>query len=63
MKNHVAESTGWRGYALFTQQGLHSVQADKQSFVQQSESYEHFGDVETYVMDMHKRYEAGKGTE
>ena len=56
-KNHVSESTGWKGYALFTNQGLERLQTDKASFVQQTESYEHLGDVETYVMDMHPRYE------
>ena len=56
-KNHVAEATGWRGYALFTTQGLEHMQTDKASFVQQSESYEHLGAVETYVMDMHTRYD------
>jgi len=59
-KNHVSESTGWRGYALFTNQGLERMQTDKASFVQQTESYEHLGEVETYVMDMHARYEAMK---
>jgi hypothetical protein len=62
MKNGVAESTGWRGYALFTLQGLEGIQVDKQSFVRQSESYEHLGDVETYVMDMHIRYQAMKAS-
>ena len=57
-KNHVAESTGWKGYALFTDPVLERIQPDKASFVQQSESYEHLGEVETYVMDMHVRYEA-----
>ena len=61
-KNHVAESTGWQGYALFTQQGLEQMQADKKPFVQQTESYEHLGDVETYVMDMHVRYEKMKAS-
>ena len=28
-KNHVAESTGWKGYALFTNQGLERLQTDK----------------------------------
>lgn len=56
-KNHVAESTGWKGYALFTNQGLERMQTDKSSFVQQTESYEHLGNVETYVRDMHIRYE------
>ena len=55
-KNHVSESTGWRGYALFTNQGLEHIQTDKASFVQQTESYEHLGEVETFVMDMHVRY-------
>lgn len=55
-KNHVSESTGWRGYALFTNQGLERMQTDKTSFVQQTESYEHLGEVETFVMDMHLRY-------
>ena len=57
-KNHVAESTGWKGYALFTDPVLERIQTDRASFVQQSESYEHLGEVETYVMDMHVRYEA-----
>ena len=58
LKNGVAESTGWRGYALFTLQGLKGIQADKKAFIRQSESYEHLGEVETYVMDMHVRYES-----
>ncbi len=56
LKNSVTESTGWRGYALFTLQGLERIQADKKAFIQQSESYEHLGTVETYIMDMHARY-------
>jgi hypothetical protein len=59
-KNHVTESTGWQGYALFTSQGLKHMQTDKTSFVQQTESYEHLGDVQTFVMDMHVRYEEMK---
>jgi hypothetical protein len=59
-KNHVTESTGWKGYALFTNQVLEHLQAEKDSFVQQAESYEHLGEVETYVRDMHVRYEAMK---
>jgi hypothetical protein len=59
-KNHVSESTGWKGYALFTNQGLEHLQTDKASFVQQAESYEHLGEVKTYVMDMHPRYDEMK---
>ena len=61
-KNHVTESTGWQGYALFTHQGLEQMQAEKHAFVQQIESYEHLGDIETYVVDMHARYEAMKAS-
>ena len=61
-KNRVVESTGWQGYALFTQQGLEHTQTEKKAFVQQTESYEHLGEVETYVMDMHSRYTALKAS-
>jgi hypothetical protein len=61
-KNSVSESTGWKGYALFTSRGLEQMQADKASFVQQTESYEHLGEVQTYVRDMHVRYEEMKAS-
>jgi hypothetical protein len=61
-KNHVSESTGWQGYALFTHQSLQHTQTDKDSFVQQTESYEHLGEVEIYVRDMHIRYEELKAS-
>jgi len=32
------------------------MQANKKPFVQQVETYEHLGDVDTYIMDMHARY-------
>ena len=60
LKNHVTESMGWKGYALFTDQGLERMQTGKDSFVKQTESYDHLGDVETYLMDMHIRYEEMK---
>lgn len=55
-KNHVTEATGWQGYALFTQPGLEHLQADRSAFLQQHESYEHLGDIATYVMELHTRY-------
>ncbi|MGZ6317277.1 MAG: DUF2652 domain-containing protein [Anaerolineales bacterium] len=58
LKNHVAESTGWKGYALFTNPVLEHMHADSNSFVRQLESYEHLGQVETHVTDMHARYAA-----
>lgn len=56
-KNRVTESTGWNGYVLFTGHCLERMQADKKPFVRQAETYEHLGNVETYVMDMHVRYD------
>ena len=55
-KNSVTESMGWNGYVLFTGYCLEHMQADKKPFIQQAEAYEHLGNVETYVMDMHARY-------
>jgi hypothetical protein len=60
LKNHVSEATGWKGYALFTDKVLEHLQTEKDSFVQQTESYEYLGEVETFVRDMHARYEAMK---
>ena len=61
-KNHVTESTGWNGYALFTRQCLERLQADPAPFIQQTESYEHLGQVEIFVRDMHSRYHAMKAS-
>ena len=55
-KNHVSESTGWKGYALFTDQVMERLGHGKEDFFKQSESYEHLGNVEVYCMDMHPRY-------
>jgi hypothetical protein len=59
-KNHVTESTGWNGYVLFTGHCLERMQEDKKPFVQQTETYEHLGDVETYVINMRVRYDEMK---
>ena len=59
-KNHVSESTGWNGYVLFTGNCLANMQADKGPFIQQAETYEHLGNVGTYIMDTHVRYDEMK---
>lgn len=56
-KNHVSESTGWNGYVLFTRHCLVRMQEDKKPFIQRAETYEHLGNVETYVMNLHARYD------
>jgi hypothetical protein len=59
-KNRVTESTGWKGYALFTDQVLERMGNGKDKFFKQSESYEHLGHVDVYCMNMHPRYEEMK---
>ena len=61
-KNHVSESTGWKGYALFTDQVMERMRHSKDNFFKQSESYEHLGNVEVYSIDMHPRYEEMKSS-
>src|SRR6266498_1723035 len=62
MKNGVSESTGWKGYALFTDQALEHMQCPKENYFQRCETYEHLGDVNIYCMDMHVRYEEMKAS-
>jgi hypothetical protein len=61
-KNHVSESTGWKGYALFTDPALERMQHSKDDFFKQSESYEHLGAVDVYCIDMHPRYHEMKAS-
>jgi class 3 adenylate cyclase len=55
-KNRVTETTGWNGYMLITGHCIDRMQADKKPFLQQAETYEHLGEVSTYIMNMHDRY-------
>ena len=56
LKNGVSEATGWKGYAIFTNQALDHMQCSKDSYFRRCETYEHLGDVNIYCMDMHIRY-------
>jgi hypothetical protein len=62
LKNGVSESTGWKGYALFTDQALEHMQCSKDNYFRRCETYEHLGDVNIYCMDMHVRYEELKAS-
>lgn len=61
-KNSVAEATGWKGYALFTDPVLERMQLGRDHFFKRCETYEHLGDVDIYCMDMHVRYENMKAS-
>jgi hypothetical protein len=56
-KNHVAEETGWRAYMMLTEQCLDHLNLDLADTHTCIESYEHLGDVKTYSLDLHRRYE------
>lgn len=56
LKNHVADITGWRAYALFTEQSLKHMGMQLENAHKQVESYEHLGDVTTHSLNMHERY-------
>jgi len=62
LKNHVSETTGWKGYALFTDPVLKRMQFNRDNLFKRCETYEHLGDVDIYCMDMHVRYEEMKAS-
>jgi hypothetical protein len=57
LKNHVAEATGWKAYALFTGKGLEHLSIRPDGLHEQTETYEHLGDVQTYSLNLRPRYE------
>jgi uncharacterized protein YndB with AHSA1/START domain len=56
LKNHIADVTGWRGYALFTDQALSQVGLKPDGFRQMSETYD-IGEVRIFVTDLNDRYQ------
>jgi hypothetical protein len=55
-KSKVGEATGWRGYALFTEESLSRMDVHPLNVHAQLESYEHLGDVKTFTMNLADRY-------
>jgi len=58
LKNHLSETTGWRAYLLFTEPSLAHLGVSLPDAHTQIETYEHLGDVQTYSLDLHARYQA-----
>ncbi len=56
-KNHVNESTGWRAYVMLTEKCLEHLNLNLDETHVEVESYEHLGEVKTFNMDLHKRYQ------
>ena len=58
LKNHVADRTGWRAYALFTAAALSHMEVCPGAMHESREGYDYLGDVTTYSLDLQSRYEA-----
>ncbi|MCK6539374.1 MAG: DUF2652 domain-containing protein [Anaerolineales bacterium] len=56
LKNHIAETTGWRAYAMLTEQCLDHLKLNLEAAYALVEEYEHLGQVRTYNLDLHQRY-------
>lgn len=56
LKNKVSDVTGWRGYALFTEQSLKEMDVHPMNIHAQVETYEHLGDISTYSVNLDDRY-------
>jgi hypothetical protein len=58
MKNHVTENTGWTAYMLFTYRAIQSLGVQIDGIHDQTESYEHLGEIQIHCLDLHARYKA-----
>ena len=56
LKNHVAEVSGWSGYAVFTAQALSRLGLKPDGFQEMSEMYD-IGAVKIRVTDLRERYQ------
>jgi len=56
-KNHVADETGWRAYLMLTEACLDHLHLKLEDTHSRIETYEHLGDVRTYSLDLHNRYD------
>jgi hypothetical protein len=56
-KNHVAEETGWHAYLMLTEKCLEHLSLNLEDTFVRLESYEHLGEVKTFNIDLHKRYD------
>lgn len=58
LKNDVRETTGWRGYALFTEESLAEMGVGPAGMHASEETYEHLGTVRLRSLDLDARYRA-----
>lgn len=58
LKNGVAEQTGWRGYALFTQDCLDAMRVCPDGLYEGEETFDYLGTVKIGALDLQARYDA-----
>ena len=56
MKNHVTENTGWNAYILCTQRAFQNMSVQVEGAHEQTESYDHLGEIQIHCIDLHARY-------
>jgi len=56
LKNHVADVSGWSGYALFTDQALSHVGLKPDGLQEMSETYD-IGEVKIFINNLKERYQ------
>lgn len=56
LKNTVSASTGWRGYALFSEACLQNMNVSPTGMVETHEDYEGLGTITTKSIDLNDRY-------
>lgn len=62
-KNHVTEATGWRAYLMITEPCLRQLDLMLDAAHEQTESYEHLGEIKTLNIDLHQRYQEIKASQ
>lgn len=56
VKNSVGKTTGWHGYALFSEQSLEKIGIHPAGMYTSLESYEHLGEIKTGSINLDERY-------
>ena len=56
LKNNVGKTTGWRGYALFSDKSLEKMGIRPDGVHISLESYEHVGEIKTSSINLDERY-------
>ena len=56
-KNHVSQATGWHAYLMLTEQCLTHLSLNLADAHVQMEAYPHLGQIKTFNIDLHQRYQ------